>query len=1089
MPRSSPLLLAAVCTALFAGGCQCVGPSTQSRLAVINAEWEDQNGERQISREATYDFGSALIGQRKEKLLVLRNDGVATLRVSSFEHVRGDGVAAPGFRDDARAPFTVDFRTFELEPSARVELPMAFAPVDLQATYEAVFRVGTEGTREEDRFATITLKAAGEDGDCRIPDIIDFGNASLGDRFTYPITLNNPSTVPATATVGEITGQDVSAFGFELDGGVGPGEHVVAPTTQKQVLITFTATERREYRAQIELSGVGACPKKTVTIRGVGSDELLSWAPPALDFGFVNPSDEVVKEVIFRNPSGAPVTLTNVVSSLPQDFYHVVPANQSQATFTVAGGGESRMKIACSPTQFGPRTGTLTFRTPLSRLPSGTINLRCTGGGPRIRVSPRPAMAFGRVGFFPGMTTFNVTRRLLVQNVGSVSRLADGGVDVAANLYLGTVAMDGTPGQLPFFELTPRTNVAQGEFELTLASPYPTTGLEASSGRNTVDFAVKLTPQSMGRKEAELAVFSNDGSEPVIRLNLTADVQQLPPCNYSVTPMSLNFGLVTPGTSKDLPVVIKNLGTQPSDVCYLSGVDLRAGSHPAFSLVGGPIVELELQPQESRTIVVHAEPPGPVPTALTTVTGELTFNVTSPSAPQARVPITAAVGPSCLVAAPEPLDFGTVKTGCNSAPRTLSLYNSCSTDVYVQSISLLSAAGQPAGGPNCPGGMPCPEFRLVQTPSIPGPPGRLIAPAGAPVTMQLKYSPIDQGQDTGAIAISVLQSGQPATYLVSLRGNSDTTGIATDTFFQSGRPKADVLFVVDDSGSMSDKQMSLAMNFQSFIQYATAANVDYHLAVTTTSPYAINICVPGIGCGMQSEANGGRMARFPATATSPAMGPVVTPQTPNVNQVFARLVNVGPYGDSEEKGLQQAVLALTPPLIVGENAGFLRPDANLAVIIVSDAGDQSPQPVIYYQDRLINVKGPQRLSFFTFNLIGPLFGIPPDWCIYDGDPDPRRYREVARATGGIVTEICTQNWANTLQLLGRTTFGGQLQFFLNNLPDLAVAGRPVDVKINGVVVPATGWSYDSASNSIKFTMASKPQPGQTVTVTYPITCL
>ncbi len=1079
--------------ALF-GGCDCSGSGTRSKLAVLNVEWFDAQGNQQRDRNAIYDFGTALIGQRRELTLVARNDGEALMTLSVIEPVSGDDVAQPGIRDIALAPFEIRFAQATVEPGAKVEFPMAFEPKRLKGNYEAVVKLVSEGTREEDRAASLTLKAKGEEGNCNVPDVIDFGNVTLGETFTYPIEFVNTTSVPATAKVGPITGPDAPSFWFDADAGV-PGELRVAPATTHVVNVSVTVSERRLYTASVLLQGLGECPNKTVQIRAMGSDDVLSWSPTSLNFGFVNPSDEAIREVVFHNPSGAPVTLTNIVSSMPQDFYHVVPATQNQATLTIAGGGDTRMKVACSPQALGSRVATLTFRTPLMRVPSGTINLNCTGGGPRIRVTPRPTLAFGRVGFFPGSTNFNVARRITVQNVGSRALQPDGGVDVNSNLHLGSIRMDGTPGEMPYFELTPGMNLDPSEVQLALASPYnSTTGLEAVGGRNTVDLALTLTPTSAGRKTGELTIFSNDSTEPRVTLTLSADVQALPPCNYRVTPPQANFGLVSPGTRKDLPITITNLGTQPSEVCYLSGIDLRAGSHPAYSMVGGPIVERELAAGESMTVVVRVEPPGPVPTSLTTLAGELQFNATSPTNPQGRVQLQTSVGPSCLVVAPDPLDFGTVKTGCNSAARTLSLYNSCSNDVFIQGFSLQAAGGQQVGGPNCPGPNACPEFRLVQTPAIPAAPGLRIAPAAAPVTFQVRYSPIDVGSDSGAIAISALQSGQPITYLVGLAGRSDTTGIQTDTFLQDIRPKADVLLVVDDSGSMSDKQNNLSQNFAAFIQYAQAANVDYQIGVTTTTTQEDTVCLPQpIGCiTAASVAFGGRLRRIPAMGTQPALGPILRPTTPNIAAAFRTMVRVGTDGSGTEEGLENATRALTPPIIANENAGFVRPDANLAVVVVTDAGDQSAQAVSYYQNRLINVKGFARLSMFTFSNIGPYLNPPPNangGCEYDGGGIAQRYEDVVVATGGVKAEICNTNWASTLQRLGQTAFGARTQFFLNNLPDTAAMGQPLEVKLDGMVLPASAWMYDSASNSIKFTSTTRPSPGQTLTVTYPIACL
>ncbi len=96
---------------------------------------------------------------------------------------------------------------------------------------------------------------------------------------------------------------------------------------------------------------------------------------------------------------------------------------------------------------------------------------------------------------------------------------------------------------------------------------------------------------------------------------------------------------------------------------------------------------------------------------------------------------------------------------------------------------------------------------------------------------------------------------------------------------------------------------------------------------------------------------------------------------------------------------------------------------------------------------------------------------------------------MVHATGGVKDEICTTNWSGALQNLGKTAFGYRTQFFLNNVPDTA-NGHIIEVQINGQTVTqsTTTWSYDSATNSIKFQPTATPGPGQTLTVTYTNTC-
>lgn len=1062
--------------ALSVAGCDCRGGGSLSKSnGEIGVVWKDADGNRLVNRDAIYDFGYALVGDKKPMTMSVRNTGAGVLTLSKLELTSGDvTVFAPGDGD-----FEVDFQPTVLQPSEQADFPMYFTPRGLKGNYLSSLTLTAEGARVEDGTATITLKGGGEKGACDLPSTIDFGKVPVGESLPFAVTFNNPTNVDATGHVGDVTGADSAVFTVAPTGDV-----PVAQKTAKDVTVTFTPTEKRAYEATVVMKGAGGCPDVTVTLKGEGSDgTVLSWTPSSLDFGFVSPGFDSVKDVLFTNTTNVPIVLTEVTSSLPTDFEHRVPAGQDPKKLSVPGGGTPfPMHLACAPAGMGPRSGTITFKTALKSVPQGTIAVKCVGGGPKIKVSPRPTLSFGRVGYFPGSTTFSVTRKVNVQNVGSRPPTPD----PTANLYLGQVDASGAVGQLPLFEFTP-TNAATAadEFAVALASAYdPSKGLEPVVGKNFVDIGVVLTPKSVGIKEGDLTIYSNDSGEPVVKVHVTADVQQLPPCNYRVAPAQANFGLVTPPTTKDLPITITNLGVAATDVCYLSGIDLAPGSSTAYSIVGGAIAEKELQPQQSFQVVVRVSPPGPVPTTVSSLTGVLLINASSPTNPQTSVPLSTAVGPVCLAVTPDPLDFGTVKQGCSSAAKTFNIYNVCSQPVTLTGFAMQAAGGQPPGGPQCPGAAACPEFFLVQTPTLPAT-GLPVSSGAAPITFQAKYHPIDLGPDQGAVAITALQGGQTVTYLVGLQGAGDTSGIQTDTFVQDLKPKADILLVVDDSGSMQDKQNNLAANFSSFIQYAVAANVDYQMGVTTTT-MEDDPCVGGFCPPNGSVASKGKLRRD--SATPPLY--ILKPTTPNVAQKFSDFVKVGTNGGSTEQGLAAAVAALTPPVISAENDGFLRTDANLAVVVVSDADDQSPQPVSYYQNRLINIKGFNRLSMFTFNNIGPYAGSAPSGCTYDSDPvSNTRYESVVQATGGVKDEICTTNWSGTLQNLGKTAFGYRTQFYLNTTPDTS-GGKTITVQVNGqnVASGASTWTYDSASNSIKFATTATPAPGQTMSVTYTTAC-
>jgi hypothetical protein len=720
----------------------------------------------------------------------------------------------------------------------------------------------------------------------------------------------------------------------------------------------------------------------------------------------------------------------------------------------VAGhGGTAKLSIAFKPGVLGPRPSQLQFATDLPRQATGAAALKGYGGGPDIQVVPSPALVFGKVAYFPGATPpTSQLRKLTVMNVGTKPAIADPN----ANLKLGV-------GGGAAWSIVPvNPDSAASELAVAFATPYPATGLEAVAGKNLVELSVTLTPESVGSKAFDVTLFSNDSRKPQVTIRVTADVLLLPPCTYSLTPTALNFGLVAAPNYRDQAFTFKNLGANAGELCLVSGVDLVSGSDPVFSLPAGAIATKEVEPGESLVVTARAWPQGATPTTVTTVTGAVRLYISSPATPERTVLLSATLAPSCLTVSPDDLDFGTVKVGCRSATRTFSLYNTCPNPIVVNGVAMQAAAGQPAGGPNCAGSAPCPEFQLVSTPAIPSG-GLGLAPGDPAPSFTVKYVPIDFGADTGAVALNVLQAGQVVTYLVTLQGQGDADGLNSDVFQQDLKPKADILLVIDDSGSMADEQAALASNFASFIAFAEAQGVDYHLAVTTTDMDV-----------------GGEQGKFVSGPSHPER--VLSRNTPDVENKFKAKVAVGTNGSPTEMCFEPALKALTAPLITDPNAngGFLRPEAVLSVVCITDEYEQSPLPVTTYYNQLMNVKGVKNATQFS---VSAIFGI-----------DDGRYTSMAQWTNGLTDSVTTPDWAATLEALGRRTFGFRTNFFLKAVPDLTGL-HSIDVKIDGVTVPTVDargtpvWTYDPVANSLNFEPSYVPEAGQTLSITYTVACL
>jgi hypothetical protein len=150
----------------------------------------------------------------------------------------------------------------------------------------------------------------------------------------------------------------------------------------------------------------------------------------------------------------------------------------------------------------------------------------------------------------------------------------------------------------------------------------------------------------------------------------------------------------------------------------------------------------------------------------------------------------------------------------------------------------------------------------------------------------------------------------------------------------------DVLFVIDNSGSMGEEQGNLIANFPLFIQVLDQSGLDYRVGVTTSGrDYSYTMETP-IGPLPMSQ-NGGDNGRLlqPASCGMPRRW--IEKTDPNVAQMFSCVANVGTSGPSDEMPLSAMRDALEERIADGYNAGFLRSDALLAIVFLTDEEDCS----------------------------------------------------------------------------------------------------------------------------------------------------
>jgi hypothetical protein len=167
----------------------------------------------------------------------------------------------------------------------------------------------------------------------------------------------------------------------------------------------------------------------------------------------------------------------------------------------------------------------------------------------------------------------------------------------------------------------------------------------------------------------------------------------------------------------------------------------------------------------------------------------------------------------------------------------------------------------------------------------------------------------------------------------------------------------DILFVIDDSGSMADKQNNLATNFPNFINVLNTIEgglPDVHIGVTSSDMGTKGLDgAPGPGVGTVGQGGCANTGDDGKLLTSGAMvtgnfisdikqtdGTRLKNYSGDLSATFAQMARLGATGCGFEQHLHAMQRSLQNTTA---NPGFLRPDAFLAVIFIADEDDCSMQ--------------------------------------------------------------------------------------------------------------------------------------------------
>lgn len=295
-------------------------------------------------------------------------------------------------------------------------------------------------------------------------------------------------------------------------------------------------------------------------------------------------------------------------------------------------------------------------------------------------------------------------------------------------------------------------------------------------------------------------------------------------------------------------------------------------------------------------------------------------------------------------------------------------------------------------------------------------------------------------------------------------------------------PKVDILFVVDNSGSMKAYQEKMAKNIELFAnEFFDTTRINYRIGVVPVydSDYLNDETVYRSGKRKMNPL--GELVELKGLPESEGQKPLfITRETPNPKEVLKQTVVLGTQWGPEAEQSFSPVLAVTnPTLNQQKNANFYEKDAYLAVILLTDADDVTPGlsgSDLY--EKLKTEKGGDGSKILIAAAI-------PRTCPSQDAPGPvKAIPDLINASGGMIADLCSDSFGAQLAKFGRYLVQrvSQRKVHLNFEPDIstmvvthAPPGTPREARAINVIEPKD-YRYDAVNRNVILLNPKYPIP-------------
>ena len=621
-----------------------------------------------------------------------------------------------------------------------------------------------------------------------------FGSQSVGSSSApQTVVLSNTGSATLSITSIAVTGSSSSQFGETNNCG-----GTLSTGSSCTISVTFVPTVTGTASANLTITDNASGSPQNVSLLGTGVAPSVLLSPTSLTFtsqvvGTTSPAQTVA----LTNTGSAALLITSITASAQY-------AQTNTCGSSVAAGADCSISVTFKPTATGIQTGTVTI---VDNAGSQVVSLTGTGAGaPVVSLSPAsltfasqaidttsPAQKFTLTNTGAGPLTITS-----VATTGNYSQTNTCGTSVAvgANCTISvfftptatgtltgtvvvtdnaanspqTVTMTGTgatntvalsPTSLSFGNQTVNTTSAAKVIKLTnntgaklTISSIVATGNFAQTNNcgtggaagGSCTITVTFTPTTTGTLAGTITITDSAGTSPqTVPLTGTGVAASI-----VFSPASLTFADQTVGTSSAAQVVtLSNTGTATLTLTSIAITGANGGDYSQTNTCGSSVAA-----GASCTISATF-----TPTATGTRNASITVTDSVAGSPQ-NIPLTGTGIAPVVGLSPTSVSFGNQAVGTKSSPSIVTLSNSGSATLTINSISI---TGTNSG-----------DFAQTNTC------GSSLAPATS-CTISATFTPTASGTRQASLSVSDNSAGSPQTATLTGTGTAPSVSFSSSS--------------------------------------------------------------------------------------------------------------------------------------------------------------------------------------------------------------------------------------------------------------------------------------------------------------------